>query len=475
MKKKALAILMTSAMAASILAGCGSSSPAPAASEPAAAPAAEEKAEEAPAEEAAEEAEAPAEEAAEAPAAEASGDYEECTIKFDWWGGDSRHEATNKAVEAFMAKYPGINVEVNFGAWTDWETARALEYQSGTGSDLTQIGSNWIPDYDGDGTTFIDLNTVSDVLDLSQFNASDLEKCLDPTGQQAGVPISMTGRIFYWNKTTFDKAGVEIPKTIDDLIAAGKTFQEVLGDEYFPLSLGEYDRALFMSFYIQAKSGEPIIAEDGTLNVTEEQLADGFAFIQSLEDNHVIPTIAALAGDGNVTLNENPKFIDGRYAGVFEWDSAPLKYTSNLAEGQELVVGDELDFGDGKTGVSAKVSMAFAICASSQHPHEAAMLMNYLLNDPEGIAIMASERGVPASQIGFDTLNDAGMIDPLIAAAHNGVYAANPMFFSPKFDNGELKGDGAAYIDTFSGLSYGDYSVEEAASILYDAYTNVCE
>ena len=473
MKKKVLAVLLTSAMATSILAGCGSSA-APAQEAAPAAEAVEEAAEEVEevVEEAAEEVEEAAEEVAEA--AEATGDYDECTIKFDWWGGDSRHEATQKAIEAFEAKYPGINVEVNFGAWTDWETARALEYQAGNGSDLTQIGSNWIPDYDGDGTTFIDLNTVSDVLDLSQFTAADLEKCLDPVGQQAGVPVSMTGRIFYWNKTTFDAAGIDTPKTIDDLIAAGNTFQEVLGDEYYPLELGEYDRALFMSFYMQAKKGEPIILEDGTLNVTEEELADGLAFIQSLEDNHVIPTIATLAGDGNVTLNENPKFIDGRYAGVFEWDSAPLKYTSNLAEGQELVVGQELDFGEAITGVSAKVSMAFAICASSEHPREAAMLMNYLLNDPEGIMIMASERGVPASQIGFDTLNEAGMIDPLVATAHTGVYAVNPIFFSPKFDNGDLKGDGAAYDDVFSGLSYGDYDIDTAAELLYEAYEGVC-
>lgn len=42
--------------------------------------------------------------------------YEDCTLKMDWWGGDSRHEATQNAVKGFMQKYPGINVEVNFGA-----------------------------------------------------------------------------------------------------------------------------------------------------------------------------------------------------------------------------------------------------------------------------------------------------------------------------------------------------------------------
>ena len=35
----------------------------------------------------------------------------------------------------------------------------------------------------------------------------------------------MTGRIFYWNMTTFNKAGItEVPSTEDDLFAAGKGF-----------------------------------------------------------------------------------------------------------------------------------------------------------------------------------------------------------------------------------------------------------
>lgn len=39
-------------------------------------------------------------------------------ITFCWWGGDSRHEATEKAVEAFMKKYPEIKVTTEYGAWS---------------------------------------------------------------------------------------------------------------------------------------------------------------------------------------------------------------------------------------------------------------------------------------------------------------------------------------------------------------------
>lgn len=400
---------------------------------------------------------------------------EEVTIRFDWWGGDARHEATQKAVAAFMEKYPNIKVEVNFGAWKDWESARALEYQSGTGSDLTQIGSNWIIDYDKGGSAFVDMNTLSAYFDLTQYDQSVLDMCKDSAGGLAGIPIALTGRTFYWNKTTFDKAGIETPKTYQELLDAGKTFQEKLGDDYYPLELSSYDRALLMSFYLQANTGEPIIDQDGKLTVTQEQLVDGVKFIQNLEDNHVIPTIAQLHEDGDVALNENPKFIDGRYAGVFEWDTAITKYTSNLAEGQELVVGTELSgFGDKCLGVSSKVSQLFSITTSSKHPEAAATLMNYLLNDPEGVTLMATQRGIPASKAAYDTLEKAGMIDEQLATAHASVMDSNPLYFSPRFDNPALKDEATgAYNDAFEKLSSGTYTPEQAASVLYEAYTEV--
>ena len=37
----------------------------------------------------------------------------------------------------------------------------------------------------------------------------------------------MTGRIFYWNKSTYEKAGLETPKSLADLMAAGPVFKDV--------------------------------------------------------------------------------------------------------------------------------------------------------------------------------------------------------------------------------------------------------
>jgi oligogalacturonide transport system substrate-binding protein len=403
-------------------------------------------------------------------------DYEECTIKFAWWGGDSRHEATQKAVDAFMAKYPGINVEVNFGAWSDWEAARALEFQSGTAADVNQINLSWINEFDSDASVFLDLNEVADIIDLSQWEQVNLDMMKDSNGGQAGVPVAMTGRIFYWDKTTFDEAGIAVPTSLAELREAGKVFQEKLGDDYYPLALGEFDRMILMTFYLQAKYGKAIMA-DGAVQFTEEELQDGLDFIMSLEADHVIPSIVTIDGDAAASIDQNPKFISGKYAGILEWDSAAKKYIDALEEGRELVVGEEFtDFGDnGATGVFSKVSLGFAISTTSEHPKESAMLINYLLNDPEGAAIMGTERGIPESKAAYAVLDEAGSLDPVIAEAHGKVMAAAEYAEEPRFESNDLKGSEGTYRYVFGGLSYGEFDTAEGAAELLDGMNAVFE
>lgn len=412
----------------------------------------------------------------EAPTEAPAASYEECTLTFDWWGGDSRHEATQAAVDAFMAKYPGIKVEVNFGAWSDWETAKAAEYLSGNNPDIQQTNFDWIGKYDADGTTYLDLNTVADVLDLSQYSADVLSKTVDSKGGLAGIPVSLTGRTFYWNKATFEQAGISTPTTLDELIAAGATFKEKLGDDYYPLVIGEYDRAILMTYYMQAKTGEPIINEEGKFTLTEDQVKEGLAWIKSLEDAHVIPTIAYILGEGADSMDKSQRFISGQYAGIFEWDSSPKKYITALGDnGSNLVVGNV--FPELKS--YTKVSLMFSISAKSKHPHEAAMLLNYMLNDPEGIAIMKTERGIPESKIAYDTLKDAGNLDAVSAEAHEAVMNSAPLYWNPKFDDSSLKGGSAAYTTVFQQFSYGmdaggsSYSLDDAAKELYNAFIAV--
>ena len=75
------------------------------------------------------------------------------TIRFNWWGGDSRHEKTLKAIEAFEAKYPNITVEAEYEAFSGHEEKVALGLKAGSAADVIQLNMDWVFAYSPEGTT----------------------------------------------------------------------------------------------------------------------------------------------------------------------------------------------------------------------------------------------------------------------------------------------------------------------------------
>ena len=398
------------------------------------------------------------------------------TLTMSWWGGESRHNAYQEALKAFSAANSNITVNPTFAAWSGWEDTMSTKFAGGVAEDVCQINWNWLYNYSANGQTFIDLNSVTDYLDLSQWDDAKLGACNVANVQQC-VPISMTGRIFFWNMTTFNKAGItEVPKTLDDLMNAGKAFQEKLGDDYYPLHLGAYDRMILMVFYLESKYGKDWAdPTTSTLNYTADEIAEGIDFIKSLVDGHVImplPTYYGANGDG--AAHQSNEWITGKIAGIFEWDSAASKYQDALDEDNKagFTVGEEIKFGDYNGGFS-KVSMGMAITSSCQHPVEAAALIDFLWNG-EGAAIMGSECGIPASTAGLAAAQAADAVKPLVLEANTKVLAFVDMPLDPYFESSKLKDttDGV-YTDVFDGFSYGDYDAEEAAGILLDGVSGV--
>ena len=76
-----------------------------------------------------------------------------------------------------------------------------------------------------------------------------------------GIPISVTARVFYFNDETWKKPGVEYPKTWDELMAAGKTFESKLGKQYYPVVLEHQDTLALLNSYMIQKYNQPAIDE----------------------------------------------------------------------------------------------------------------------------------------------------------------------------------------------------------------------
>ena len=332
---------------------------------------------------------------------------EETTITFSWWGGDARHNATQEAVDLFMEKNPDIKVETSFGAWSGWEEKLSTQFSSGTAEDMNQVNWNWIEAYSSDGSVFVDLRDHADIIDLEQFPEDTLDVCTVADKLQ-GMPISMTGRIFYWNANTYEEAGLEIPTTLEELKAAGEVFQNELGDDYYPLVMGEYDRMIFMVYYLESVYGKPWV-EEGELQYSAEEIAEGLQLFLDLEEAHVIPTIEKLTGDGASSLDKNPNWMEGKYAGLFEWDSAATKMRDALNNPEHFTVGEYFtDMGEYQRWIHQGIQ-AFAITETADEAQReaAAKLIDFLLNDEEAIVILGL-RGIPNSAKALEVLKARG-------------------------------------------------------------------
>ena len=399
------------------------------------------------------------------------------SMTISWWGGDSRHAAYQDAIKEFQAEHSNITVEPTFAAWSGWEEKMAAAFIAGNAQDVCQINWNWLYNYSADGSKFVDLNTVSKFLDLTQWDDAALDACYVANAQQC-VPVSMTGRIFFWNMTTFNKAGItEVPKTLDDLKAAGKAFQEKLGNDYYPMHLGAYDRMILMVFYLESKYGkdwaDPVTS---TLNYTEDEIAEGIDFIKSLVEGHVMMNLKTYySANSDTATHQSNEWITGKIAGIFEWDSAASKYASALDDDNKdgFTVGEEIKFGDFNGGFS-KVSMGLAITKTSQYVAESATLINFLLNEEKGASIMGSECGIPASKAGLAAAQAAGAVKDLVADANSKVMAFTTNKLDPLFENNDLKASGTGiYQEVFDNIDYGDQTPEEAVETLLDGMESV--
>lgn len=382
------------------------------------------------------------------------------TIRMNWWGGDSRHKATLAAIEKFQEKYPNITVTPEYEAFTGHEEKVALGVKSGNGADVMQLDWSWVPTYSPEGDNFYDLNKVSGILNLDNYTEEDKE-IFTINGKLNAIPISKTGRVFCWNKTTFEQIGVEIPTTLDELLAAGKAF-EAYDASYYPLVTKELDRAFLMVYYLQSQYGKDWV-KDGEPQYTQEEIAEGFDFLKNLEENHVIPTLEKIAGDGADLIDTNANWIDGHYAGIFLYDTSVVKHAEAVENG-EFVIGDYVKMGDYNGGF-IKVNQAFGISATTQHPAEAAALIQFLVAEQDGVVTLGDTRGVPANKEGLAMLD---LSASQVAEANAKAVAWSKFQMDPTFERSSFTGADGTFFNALQLASYGESDSMACAQMLLD-------
>ncbi|MFN3662255.1 ABC transporter substrate-binding protein [Yoonia sp.] len=383
------------------------------------------------------------------------------TLRMSWWGGDARHAQTQEALNHCGPKL-GHEVAAEFTGWSGHQERITTQIAGRTEADIMQINWPWLPLFSREGDGFADLRDYADIIDLSQFTEAQLSGG-EMNGVLNGIPVSTTGRVYFFNKTTFDKVGLPIPQTWDDVIAAAPVFREQLGEDHYPFEAAGLNAIFLVSGAVTQATGKDLIDnETMTVAWTEEELLEGIRFYENLVESGAIRSWRQVAGEGNIELFEMRPWSDGRIAGTFEWDSAYAKYADPLGADQELVPVPMLTIEGAVTeGTYSKPSMLFSISRHSQHPEAAAEIIDCLLNDPEAIEILGDSRGVPASKVAFDLLQDGDLINENVAAANALVLNGSGPVVSPFNEHPRVRD---AFADNLEGVAYGQISAEDAAA-----------
>ncbi|MFH0475398.1 ABC transporter substrate-binding protein [Kluyvera ascorbata] len=386
-------------------------------------------------------------------------------LRFAWWGGKARNQATLKALDAFEAKYPNIKVKAEYTGWDGFYSRLTTQINSNTEADVIQTNWNWLTLLSKTGDGFYDLNKLRQPVGLDQYSPAALASTT-VNGKVNAIPISANVMLFYYNAATWQKAGVPLPKSWDDLLKAGPVFKEKLGDSYYPLILTEQDSLLLLNSWVYQGNQKPMVDEKTRkLGWNHDDLVQAFTFYRQLVAAHAVPDARTMASYGKGVAYEMKPWINGKWGGIYNWNVLYTAESQNLSHPDNLVMGDyPMREGAKDAGQFNKTALMLSISKNTRHPQEAALLINFLMSEKEGVVPVGLERGVPLSKAGAQILRDAGLLkenDPVLTGLTQSASLPNHAKALPYLEDPQFT---ALFLAALQSIDYGKATVDQAAT-----------
>ena len=386
-------------------------------------------------------------------------------LRFAWWGGKARNQATLKALDAFEAKYPNIKVKAEYTGWDGFYSRLTTQINSNTEADVIQTNWNWLTLLSKTGDGFYDLNKLRQPIGLDQYSPAALASTT-VNGKVNAIPISANVMLFYYNAATWQKAGVPLPKSWDDLLKAGPVFKEKLGDSYYPLILTEQDSLLLLNSWVYQGNQKPMVDEKTRkLGWNHDDLVQAFTFYRQLVAAHTVPDARTMASYGKGVAYEMKQWINGEWGGIYNWNVLYTAESQNLSHPDDLVMGDyPMREGAKDAGQFNKTALMLSISKNTRHPQEAALLINFLMSEKEGVVPVGLERGVPLSKAGAQILRDAGLLkenDPVLTGLMQSASLPNHAKALPYLEDPQFT---ALFLAALQSIDYGKATVDQAAT-----------
>ncbi|WP_066585933.1 ABC transporter substrate-binding protein [Cellulomonas timonensis] len=320
---------------------------------------------------------------------------EEVTIRFSWWGSDSRHALTQQVIDAFEAQHPNITVEPDFTTWDGYWDKLSTSIAGGDAPDVITQEERYLRDY-GTRGVLLDLAEVEDTLDLSGIDPSVAESgSFD--GATYGVATGVNAYVVLADPQAFADAGVEMPDdttwTWDDYVEIATKISQASGGTVYGTQDFGFNEPGF-SIYAR-QHGQSLYKEDGTLGYKDSLMADWWKISLALQESGGQPEASrSVEIDG---AGPEGSLLGTNTGAMGVWWTNQLGAISK-ASGRQLEILRFPGESEGKrTGMYFKPAMYYSVAKTSEHPEAAALFIDFLVNSTEAGQLLLSDRGLPAN------------------------------------------------------------------------------
>lgn len=386
------------------------------------------------------------------------------TLRFMWWGGDERNNATLDVIDKFMELYPNVTIEPEYGGNEGYKEKLVTQLYSGTAADLIQCDPAWFFELVQNGDYFIDYNDYSDYFDISGFDYNLLNNYGVVDGKVYAVPTGTAGAALILNTTLADKIGIDYHSqlTWDSLIEIGKQVNAYDPNMYYlnvdTLRVAEQ----VIRPMIMQKTGHPfIIDSEKKMSFTREQLIEVLEYVQLLYDSKTVQPAQESAPFYNAT-ETNTKWVSGDYVAALGFASTANNF-ANTYGGQDknfIAINVPLPEGRLNDGYLTAPPQVMATAKTCKYPEVAAAFWDFFFNCDESILTLKDLRSVPAKEYNRVLLDKNQLITTLVTDAVN--YASS---YNGISEHGYTTGSEIAQIlvDMVESIAYGNSTPEKVA------------
>ena len=398
-------------------------------------------------------------------------------VELTFWGHQNEPWAASyqKIAREFEEKNPDIHINIEFFPYDQFESKvqTSLISKEG-GADIYELWGGWGLDFASTGALAeIPENlskTIHDDVYPSTIGALEYE------GKLYGLPMefNIENGAMLVNKKLMSEHNLKTPTTWKELRETAKKATKKDGDTITikGFDFVNWDSVPYMFLSMILSTGGTYQNEDGSFNLQTPQAK---AALQELYDMVKVDGVTTMEGlDGGGDMEGYQQLYAGNVVMVPRgpWTIAEGITSFGLEYGKDFDYVSMPWFGD-KPAFAAETGWSMAVNGNSKQ-QEAAMLINFLLNEAEGIEISGTQRGIPCSAAGLALLNEKGLGDALVKEANAKVMGYSEFPLDPKFEHNDLKANpDGVYYKVFGKLSAGDIDSAKAAQDLMDG-VNEC-